>query len=467
IDDFFRSNGARRPPMPCNNCQRFRLQCLILQTTTANPNPVSCCSSCAALFRDCSLAEQGKRVAAGFETSEPVIGHLHGIGEEDSLSFSNFAAAAPQSTTLARTQPIIASKRASSRAVHKTRPLRNWLACHLDNPYPTEQEKEGLAKQSGLSKAQVVNWFANARRRQKQSAQATAHNRIHPTGSPMPSPLADMTPLERWRHSPPEDDSVSTSAIEKILKSSAAALPRSADNSDHERIKSPSSTGSSIYADFRPRYAGSNSGSSSFVSYGTVEDGGASFSVSQHGSDDSRSDAPVFKPRLKRPRDSLYECTFCLRKFNMKHDWSRHERSVHMPSLDTWICGIPLPPSQAQLVWRVSHDAPECVFCGQAAPDEEHFQSHEFESCQERPVEERTFTRKDHLWQHLYKFHGCRKWDGWIPDLAKLQQTLDCTPSRCGFCDTAMASWHLRAEHLAAHFRAGMTMSQWTGTTGM
>lgn len=28
------------------------------------------------------------------------------------------------------------------------------------------------------------------------------------------------------------------------------------------------------------------------------------------------------------------------------------------------------------------------------------------------------------MWQHLYMFHGCRKWDGWQPDLSLLQHKM-------------------------------------------
>ena len=91
VDAFCLINGARRPSEPCDHCRRLRLQCIILQTTLANPNPVSCCSSCAALFRDCSLANEGKRLPSLFETPQPVIGQLHGIGEEGDLGFAHSA----------------------------------------------------------------------------------------------------------------------------------------------------------------------------------------------------------------------------------------------------------------------------------------------------------------------------------------------------------------------------------------
>ncbi|XP_029559952.1 homeobox protein Mohawk-like [Salmo trutta] len=47
------------------------------------------------------------------------------------------------------------------------RPLKQWLYKHKDNPYPTKTEKVLLALGSRMTLVQVSNWFANARRRLK------------------------------------------------------------------------------------------------------------------------------------------------------------------------------------------------------------------------------------------------------------------------------------------------------------
>ena len=47
------------------------------------------------------------------------------------------------------------------------RPLKQWLYCHRDTPYPTKAEKQDLALLSRMTLTQVSNWFANARRRLK------------------------------------------------------------------------------------------------------------------------------------------------------------------------------------------------------------------------------------------------------------------------------------------------------------
>ncbi len=46
-----------------------------------------------------------------------------------------------------------------------TTELTTWLADHLENPYPSQSEKERLCAQTGLSKKQIQNWLTNARKR--------------------------------------------------------------------------------------------------------------------------------------------------------------------------------------------------------------------------------------------------------------------------------------------------------------
>lgn len=41
--------------------------------------------------------------------------------------------------------------------------MRDWLMDHFLHPYPTDEDKKELAKQTGLKRSQVSNWFINAR----------------------------------------------------------------------------------------------------------------------------------------------------------------------------------------------------------------------------------------------------------------------------------------------------------------
>lgn len=192
-----------------------------------------------------------------------------------------------------------------------------------------------------------------------------------------------------------------------------------------------------------------------------------SFTESLAGSEDSQYPSYFLPEEPKPTGPCAYECTFCLKSFPKRHDWLRHEQSIHMPSIHSWVCGIPLPPKKSHAVWRVNKQSSECIFCGEGSPDATHFQSHDFDACKANANEEQIFTRKDHLWQHLFKFHGCRKWDGWKPDLSLLQRTNDDVQSRCGFCQVDLDSWQKRVEHIALHFKAGLNMSHWVGEYGL
>lgn len=489
IDEFFIKNGAHRPPVPCNYCRRLRLQCLILQTTSANPNPISSCSACVALYRDCSLAERGKREASAYESALPVIGHLHGVNEEgdgvttiDGTRQWRIDRGAGQIAT--RSSSIVSYKRNSTRSVKKTRVLRNWFATHQEHPYPSEDEKSILAEQSGLSKTQVINWFANARRRHRLTAQSHQNNstKVFLQGSPMPQALlTGMSPMERWRHSPPNEEPVSAADIEKAISNSQldggdAYNYNSDGNYGTDGAPSSASSESAIFNHnniVRGYEASSNSGSSGFSFYHSDDAGIFSLSAqsSIHGGDGGdfipgpSATAVHAGAGAERGKAVMFQCTFCLQGFKKKYDWVRHERSIHLPGLDSWICKVPVPKDQPHLVWRVNHGEPECIFCGQKSPSDEHLQSHEFQSCAERPVSERTFTRKDHLWQHLHKFHRCRKWEGWKPDLHLLQHRQDKFESVCGFCQLKTHSWDERVQHLTSHFRRGVTMAEWKASS--
>ncbi|KAL6716844.1 homeodomain superfamily [Lecanora helva] len=58
--------------------------------------------------------------------------------------------------------------------------LKQWFADHLGHPYPTEDEKQMLCRQTGLQMTQISNWFINARRRRipELMNQATAETRL-------------------------------------------------------------------------------------------------------------------------------------------------------------------------------------------------------------------------------------------------------------------------------------------------
>jgi hypothetical protein len=66
--------------------------------------------------------------------------------------------------------------------------LKDWMIAHLDHPYPTEDEKELLKMETGLTVGQISNWMANTRRRQKARPKRSASPSIRPSTEPMNIP---------------------------------------------------------------------------------------------------------------------------------------------------------------------------------------------------------------------------------------------------------------------------------------
>ncbi|KAI1393549.1 uncharacterized protein F4822DRAFT_16468 [Hypoxylon trugodes] len=57
-------------------------------------------------------------------------------------------------------------KRRGNLPKETTDKLRMWFHAHLHHPYPSEEEKQDLMRETGLQLNQISNWFINARRRQ-------------------------------------------------------------------------------------------------------------------------------------------------------------------------------------------------------------------------------------------------------------------------------------------------------------
>ncbi|KAF5975948.1 hypothetical protein FCOIX_7390 [Fusarium coicis] len=112
------------------------------------------------------------------------------------------------------------------------RSLKDWFARNIDNPYPNEEEKNMLELQTGLTRTQITNWLANARRRRTTTDSGTqtasgksgkAPTEYTPTraGTPIPRRRSEkgMHPLQRWVDSPPENEPAAVSAIARAMAS--------------------------------------------------------------------------------------------------------------------------------------------------------------------------------------------------------------------------------------------------------
>ncbi|KAI9882809.1 MAG: WD40 repeat-like protein [Watsoniomyces obsoletus] len=469
------------PPEPCQYCRVWRLHCIMLYEKGK-----SACSSCVALSRECSFSRPSMSSPQGTGSRRASFDGRQGVNEAFLPTISPMDGRGRSSQPgSSREESSVESRARKSRhrfSHEAVKVLKDWLARHASHPYPTDVEKDELKRVTGLKRSQIANWLANARRRGKvPSARApspgmgpspTRPIEIASTGiNNQATSIKDMNPMERWKHSPPEHEPASVSAIANAV--AKATLPTTKDTS------SSSSSWVERHLDSSEGSSRSQFQAPSMIS--SVETGRSSGSDFSFGSAFSHQSQQSFgsmealkrKDRRRRRRSGMarttggggggggatgesrpFQCTFCIDTFKTKYDWQRHEKSLHL-SLEKWICaphgGI-----------RASEGQPVCVYCHAPNPTCEHLETHHHAQCQARPINERTFYRKDHLKQHLRLMHGCELDMGMVSWMSCVEQL----KSRCGFCNAECQTWSNRVEHLAGHFRAGTRMSSWKGDWG-
>ncbi|KAH8158175.1 hypothetical protein CIB48_g10065 [Xylaria polymorpha] len=469
------------PEAPCTNCARWAYQCKRIREGKYR----GYCTSCVALRRACSFGPlPNKRTSDGGATFPanpwPVMGdrpETSIVHEDELAAIMNSEPPAPPVMAVAGVTPL------SPRPQHppkigarfsreSVKVLKNWVVTHSHHPYPTDEERESLQKITGLNKTQITNWLANARRRGKiQPTRATsphigrgyAQALDIPQRRGTPGLLENMNPLQRWENSPPENEPASVTAIARAVSASGSYSATSGSGRTSPNVWNLSDDGSSR----------SLCNQSSASSLGTSHSSGGSF-ASAFSNQSRGSSIPSFvrsnRGRRRRRRAppnraeeqlsqplKTFQCTFCTETFRTKHDWQRHEKSLHL-SLERWICS----PDGPRAV-NPDNGLTSCSFCGEANPDDAHVESHNFSGCTERTQEERTFYRKDHLRQHLRLVHDV-KFLPWTMD--KWRVTSPAIRSRCGFCGVVLDSWSVRVDHLAEHFKTGNTMADWKGDWG-
>ncbi|RKL26793.1 hypothetical protein BFJ70_g11667 [Fusarium oxysporum] len=238
-------------------------------------------------------------------------------------------------------------------------------------------------------------------------------------------------PLQRWRNSPPETESASWSAIYDTLQGNPLS-----DNMQAPFTRVESSS---------PSVASWHSQSSSSI-----------VSTQSSRSFQNRNRRRVTKRRSevaganKKPR--IFHCTFCCDSFSKKHDWTRHEKTLHL-DCDQWICAPYGGAVVSSLTGRST-----CAYCNVLDPTDHHLNSHNHNACH-NGQQPHVFRRKDNLIQHLRGFHQLDT----LPILDDWRIPPPPISSRCGFCDQHLASWQDRADHLTQHFRQGKTMAEWKG----
>lgn len=399
----------------------------------------------------------------------PVADHANiGLdGDAERVIRDHHHSASPADGPPASTNPNVGREsRRFGTKVAAVNVLKCWFDEHHHNPYPSKDEKASLAAETGLTVGQVTTWFANSRRRRKNRGIDRAPTPVPSRGPidisrPYDGPSSFMSPLERWRNSPPEAEAASFDAImgavfdsshppyhERNFRSSQQSTP-----SDARSSASSNASGSGI----------SNKSASSACSRGSHSSNG---SFSRFYSAESvarrrrrRKRAAVFPQGAEKemPARRPYQCTFCTDTFRTKYDWTRHEKTLHL-SLESYTC------SPNGSLYTDTDGTSRCVFCDQPNPSESHVESHSYSRCREKPEVLRKFYRKDHLVQHLRLVHGI---DQFLPSMNSWKSQVDRINSRCGLCGEKFVSWKERNEHIAQHFRDGARMKDWRGSRGL
>lgn len=280
--------------------------------------------------------------------------------------------------------------------------------------------------------------------------------------------LLSLSPMDRWKNSPPETE---PAHLTDIMSSVARSI--SANNQiPQEELISPT-TPNRRTRTRRPRLptpsiaASESSASSSSVSSAHSLGSNHSGSFGRFYAKEpkrrrnrrQRKKSPTSQIRCrKQTQQRPFQCTFCTDTFKSKHDWTRHEKTLHL-SLESWVCA-PFGPTYEDELSNVLR----CVFCDIEAPSDEHIQAHRYLECQEKPSALRTFYRKDHLLQHLRLVHDTQNHVTCIP---KWKSEVTHINSRCGFCSATFTVWSDRNDHLAAHYRQGTLIKDWKGCRGL
>jgi len=164
-------------------------------------------------------------------------------------------------------------------------------------------------------------------------------------------------------------------------------------------------------------------------------------------------ESSVQQQPVKRSR---YYCTFCQKRLNNRNEWLRHESAVHIQE-ELWVC---CP--------RTGRFPTRCPFCEKRSPSPAHLADHNYLSCQEKPLSERSFGNRDQFLQHISQMHRIdagqkparltELLDAWRQPLPI---NIDLKALHCGFCGIISKSYQERTAHVGRHFSEGADMMSW------
>lgn len=311
-----------------------------------------------------------------------------------------------------------------------------------ENATPTTMTQTGVLTGTSQRKSQQPSL---PRRRSRyfrsQQHQSSLSSPVDIPGSTSADDALD--PMQRWRESPPETEPASLSAIADALKDTSLRTRSSTKSLDRQRTGSRAASITSF-------------GSS--ASYSSASNASAnsaplrSWSARSRGRVTKQNRQATTGTKEKNKDKKMFACTFCCDSFKSKYGWARHEKSLHL-NLQGWRC-TPF----GSMVVSPDTGRTHCAYCSQLDPDAEHLESHNYKSC-DGQGRAPTFSRKDHLVQHLRLVHHVKT----LPIIDSWKDEDPLVLSRCGFCNIRMQTWQERVDHLAKHFREGATMDDWKG----
>ncbi|ORY15029.1 hypothetical protein BCR34DRAFT_197209 [Clohesyomyces aquaticus] len=265
--------------------------------------------------------------------------------------------------------------------------------------------------------------------------------------------------------------SPSTRVTDEMAYAQMAARPKLAwilggDISDSKSIERPKSSGSVLAnSPEEIEYPGRPS------SHGALEDSASARTVRRakshgaleefaHKSHYSQNSGSTHERKSVRP--PRFYCTFCQKRFHSRLEWMRHEENLHIPE-QLWVC---CP--------RMGEFPERCPFCSKRHPSPSHLADHNYISCQERPLSERTFSRKDHFLQHIAQVHKVNNLQKPLRLTELLEAWKHPLPLKdghqalhCGFCGQTFETYVERTQHVGGHFLDGLDMmSWWSGRVG-
>lgn len=221
------ATGPLRDPSkaPCDACDAGGFDCQKIDEGEREGH----CTTCVALGITCSFAlAPGTDSGGGSHNNVP----LEVVRQADPRSSSSPDIAnlgtGSNSGNDNSPNPPTAPKVGARFSREAVRILKAWLSTHSHRPYPTDEERENLQRQTGLNKTQIANWLANARRRSKgkfQQNRSTSPNVRGWSGAIEIPPRRDapafesehLSPLQRWQNSPPENEPASVTAIASAI----------------------------------------------------------------------------------------------------------------------------------------------------------------------------------------------------------------------------------------------------------